>query len=268
MYKIVIYLVVIAVYLSACQSKRRLLLLESNKDIYPKSVIPIKGSPQSKFYSAFTKPYYDGKDSFLIGYTLTPKSKNLIVLGIHDSFYMNTPIISYKVHKVNDSIGSHQATLKFDDNYYSIKLLNDTLLSVDLLDSRAVKSAELRYVSNIKHLDFKFLDYDNTFVDLETILSKEKENVLIFWSTTCESCLRLFRVLSKAQYLNDKNIIFIHDSNNIKNSLKYYNQYKSSFKFLLAAESDIRYFDVNGTPYEVMIDQLGNIKYDNRYIFK
>lgn len=257
-----------ALYLSACQSKKTLLLLESNKEIYPKSVIPVKGSPQSKFYSAFTKPYYNGKDSFLIGYTLTPKGKNLIVLGIHDSFYLNTPVISYKVHKVHENIDSYQATLKFDDNYYSIKLLNDTILNVESIDNGKVNTIELKYISNVKHLDIKFLNYNSAFVDLEDILSKEKENILIFWSNTCESCLRLFNTLSKTQYLNDKNFIFIHDSKNINTTLKYYNQYKSNFNFLLASESDIRYFDVNGTPYEVMIDQFGNIKYDNKYIFK
>lgn len=252
----------------SCNPSYRTLHLKLNNELYPKSVIPIKDTPQSKFYSAFTGKYYNETDTFLIGFTYTPNGKNLIVIGIHDSFYLNSPIISNKVNKLTESNNNSEYTLKYNNNYYQLKVRSDSTIQVGKTKRSNSNEVNLCYFSNVKYFDYKFLNYNNEYVNLNSVLSKDKQNILIFWSINCESCIRLLNTISNSNILNEKKFIFVHENEEIKNSIKFYEKYKSYFTFLLSSEENIRFFDKNGSPYEVMIDQEGNIRYDNVFIFK
>ncbi|MBQ3643670.1 MAG: TlpA family protein disulfide reductase [Candidatus Riflebacteria bacterium] len=96
----------------------------------------------------------------------------------------------------------------------------------------------------------------------------EKPILLVFWSTTCGSCIEEIPFISKLhESLKDKiTIIGIHPNFPIKKVQKFIKKYKPAIPYMIAVDTQeilSKTYNVSILPRTLLIDRNGKVLYDH-----
>ena len=248
-----VLLLITLLFVWSCSNKGSILTMGYSK-LKPKMIY----NNDMEKWNIRSARYVINRDSFQMGtFYDSKKGKNLFVTGYYHNQFDHSPLTSTHVVLLNEG----QIEMLFDDHHYLIT--NQPAQKISIQKIKQNRGLDLVYYSKMND-QISVLDSNGKNIKLVTLLSKDKDNILIFWANNCQSCLNLMDKIYHEK-TRKENIIFLMENEAIKVGKKYTDKYNDRLQFYYANKETCAFFGQNGSPYLIWINKDGRINYDNNY---